>query len=73
MRKTAIVTGASRGIGYAIAKRLGQDDYQVVLLATGEQERYADALEKLTEMGIPWHYVQGSICLLYTSPSPRDR
>lgn len=61
MRKTAIVTGASRGIGYAIAKRLGQDDYQVVLLATGEQERYADALEKLTEMGIPWHYVQGSI------------
>jgi len=30
MRKTAIVTGASRGIGYAIAKALEEQDYQIV-------------------------------------------
>lgn len=61
MMKTAIVTGASRGIGYAIAKQLGLDGYQVVLMATGEQQKYAEALEKLTAMGISWHYVRGNI------------
>lgn len=61
MEKTAIVTGGSRGIGYAIAKRLGLDGYQVVILATGPQERYEEALQELTELNITWHYVQGSI------------
>lgn len=61
MKKTAIVTGASRGIGYAIARRLGQEGCQVVILATGEQNRYQAALDSLTEQGIDWLYVQGSI------------
>ncbi len=60
-KKTAIVTGASRGIGYAIAKQLGLDGYQVVMLATGAQEKYEEAFGKLTEWNITWHYVQGSI------------
>lgn len=37
MKKTAIITGASRGIGYAAAKKLGMDGCQVVLFATGEK------------------------------------
>ncbi len=61
MEKTAIVTGASRGLGYAIARQLGLDGYQVVILATGPQEKYEEALQKLTDLGIIWHYVQGSI------------
>lgn len=60
-KKTAIVTGASRGIGYAIARQLGLDGYQVTLMATGAQEKYEASLQKLTELGITWHYVQGSI------------
>ena len=60
-KKTAIVTGASRGIGYAIARQLGLDGYQVVMLATGAQEKYEEAFGKLTEWNITWHYVQGSI------------
>ena len=61
MKKTAIVTGASRGIGYAIATKLGLDGCNVVIMATGEQERYQEALDRLTEQGIDWLYVQGSI------------
>lgn len=61
MEKTAIVTGASRGIGYAIAKKLGLDGYRIVMLATGAQGKYEEALEELTKLGIRWHYVQGSI------------
>lgn len=29
MKKTAIVTGSSRGIGFAIAKQLGLDGYNI--------------------------------------------
>lgn len=61
MNKTAIITGGSRGIGYAIAIRLGLDGCNVVILATGEQSRYQEALDRLTEQGITWHYVQGSV------------
>lgn len=69
MKKTAVITGASRGIGYAIAKQLGMDGCQVVIFATGEQERYRKQLDALTDMGIDWHYVQGSI----DSPDCRER
>lgn len=69
MKKTAIVTGGSRGIGYAIAKQLGLDGCQVVILATGEQSRYQENFAKLTELGIDWYYVQGSI----DSPESREK
>lgn len=60
-KKTAIVTGGSRGIGYAIARQLGLDGCQIVILATGEKENYQTALENLSENGIDWLYVQGSL------------
>lgn len=61
MKKTAIITGGSRGIGYAIAKKLGLDGCQVVIFATGKQERYQEAFDQLSNLGISWHYVQGSM------------
>lgn len=61
MKKTAIITGGSRGIGYAVATQLGLDGCRVVILATSEAAHYKDALDKLTGLGVEWLYVQGSI------------
>ena len=45
MKKTAVVTGSSRGIGFAIAKQLGMDGYNIVMVATGLQEKNQAALD----------------------------
>ena len=61
VRKTALVTGASRGIGFAIAKRLGKDGFRVALVATGDKEKNKANLDILTKEGIDWIYIQGNI------------
>lgn len=46
--KKALVTGASRGIGYAIAKKLSQNEYKIVITGRNIKtlERVADNLGK---------------------------
>ena len=61
MKKVAIVTGSSRGIGYAIARRLGRDGFRVVVSATGPQEKYEQVLAGLTADGIEWRYIRCDI------------
>lgn len=63
MKKTAIVTGGSRGIGFAIAEQLGRDGFNIVILDMNEQAAYPENFNKLTELGISHAYVQGNICL----------
>ncbi len=60
-QKTAVVTGASRGIGLAIARKLGQDGFRVVIFATRPKENCMEQLQVLDQEGIDWHYVQGTI------------
>ena len=55
MKKTAIVTGASRGIGYAIAKQLGKDGFNIVMVATGSKGKNIDAIKQLEEETIEEH------------------
>jgi 3-oxoacyl-[acyl-carrier protein] reductase len=45
LKKTAIVTGASRGIGATVAERLGRDGFAVVINYAGK----SDAAQKLSE------------------------
>ena len=61
MKKTAIVTGSSRGIGFAIAKQLGLDGCNIVMVATGAQEKNQAALDELKALGIDCAYVQANI------------
>lgn len=62
MKKTAIVTGGSRGIGFAIAKQLGQDGYNIVVVDMNSQQAYQSNFDQLTAQGTEYLYVQGNIC-----------
>ena len=61
MKKTAVVTGSSRGIGYAIARQLGLDGFNVVIVATGSREKNIDAIRRLEAEGITVGYVQANV------------
>lgn len=61
MKKTAIVTGGSRGIGYGIVKQLGAEGYQVAIMDVNDPKEYQENLDALTQAGVEWYYKQGSI------------
>lgn len=61
MKRSAIVTGASRGIGYAIARQLGLDGYRVMIVATGSEEKNQGKIEELRAEGIECAYTQANI------------
>jgi len=61
MKKTAVITGGSRGIGLGIAKQLGIDGFSVVIMAASPEEKYAGILEQLKTENIDYLYVQGDI------------
>lgn len=62
MKQTAIITGGSRGIGFAIAKQLGRDGFNIVILDMNDQSAYQDNLDQLAAQGAEYLYVKGSIC-----------
>lgn len=63
MKKTAVITGGSKGIGYAVAMGLGLDGFRVVLMARNSAESCRENLEALTAQGIEYLYVQGDIAV----------
>ena len=54
-KKVAVVTGATGGIGFAVAKRLGKDGFAVVINGI-EDEAGAKRVEELTAEGIDAEY-----------------
>jgi 3-oxoacyl-[acyl-carrier protein] reductase len=61
VKKTAVVTGGSRGIGLGIVKQLGADGFSVVIMSSGPEEKYRGTLDELKKRNVDYLYVQGDI------------
>ena len=61
MRKVALVTGGSRGIGLAVSLRLGREGYALAVAARRSREESREALEALTAQGTPWIYLSADV------------
>lgn len=61
MKKTAIVTGGSRGIGFAVVRQLGQDGYRVAIFAASPEENHQERLELLKKDGTEYGYIRGDL------------
>lgn len=66
--KTALVTGAARGIGNAIAYKLAKDGYAVVMMDMPNERDAAPNIGKVSATGQPVMYIKGDI----TSGSSRS-
>jgi len=69
MEKTAIITGAGRGIGLAIARQLMADGYNAIIMDVYRAEDARENLKTLDDYPTEWRYIQGDI----TNPADRQR
>ena len=61
MKKIAIVTGGSRGIGFAISLRLAKDGFNIALVGTRPESDRAKSLEILGETGADYLYIRADV------------
>ncbi|MCE7043913.1 SDR family NAD(P)-dependent oxidoreductase, partial [Dyadobacter sp. CY312] len=61
VKKTALITGGSRGIGFGIAKALAKEGYNLAINGVRDEAGCSEALDELRELGVEVAYCQGSV------------
>lgn len=69
MSKTAVITGAARGIGYGIAQELTASGFDLVINDLVEEEEVEEKLSTLRETGQSVWYCQADV----SNPTDRER
>src|SRR5688572_12341227 len=60
-RRTALITGGSRGIGFGIAERLAREGYALAINGVRPEPEVTASLEPLRALGAEVAYVQGDV------------
>lgn len=61
MKKTALVTGGSRGIGFGVALALAKEGWDLVINGMRPEEGVSKPLEQLRKVGVSVAYARGDI------------
>ena len=61
MRRVALITGGSRGIGFGIARELAKNNFDLAINGMRSEAEVEDALKELREYGVDVMYCQGDI------------
>ncbi|MCU0401966.1 MAG: 3-ketoacyl-ACP reductase [Algoriphagus sp.] len=61
MRKTALITGGTRGIGLGIAKKLAMEGIDLALNGVRPESDVQDVLDELRQLGVRVEYFPGNI------------
>jgi NAD(P)-dependent dehydrogenase (short-subunit alcohol dehydrogenase family) len=61
MKKTAVITGGSRGIGFAISARLVKDGFNVAVVGTREESACRENLDALAAVTSDWLYIRADV------------
>jgi len=61
MKKTAIVTGGARGIGFGIAQQLAADGFNIIVFGTKDESLVSDKIAQLNAAGSDTMYFSGNI------------
>lgn len=61
MKKTALVTGGGRGIGFGICEKLAADGFNLVLSGRSDVSKVADSIRALEKLGAEVLYCSGDV------------